>query len=328
MHKPSCIKHNILLADKTWFATGGPAQYYAEPTTLHEFQAALVYAQHNNLPVFMLGEGANILISDAGYAGLVIRPQLNTIVHEKEYVIAQAGVSFADLITYCLEHQLLGLEEFSGIPGTVGGSVFINIHYFQYLLSNFLVGARVIHKKTGAIKEVDNAWFNFGYDYSTLHKQEYYLFDATFKLTPCDQLQAAYARGRSVEIIRHRNNRYPNKGTCGSFFRNFHNDEVTLVSNGKKMIYVAYYLDKIGIKGQLSIGDACVSYQHANMIVNQGNATSTDIISIARAMQEKVWDHFNVLPQPECQLIGFEDYPLLTVSSEPQAQHQYPPVHP
>jgi UDP-N-acetylmuramate dehydrogenase len=99
--------------------------------------------------------------------------------------------------------------------------------------------------------------------------------------------------------------------TCGSFFRNFHNHEVSLVSNGKKMIFVAYYLDKIGIKGQLKVGDAIVSYQHANMLINQGNATSTDIITLACTMQKMVKDHFDIVPQPECRLIGFKEYPLL-----------------
>jgi len=78
------------------------------------------------------------------------------------------------------------------------------------------------------------------------------------------------------------------------------------------MIYVAYYLDKIGVKGSLQKGGAIVSYQHANMLVNQGTATSTDIIVLARAMQEMVQKEFGILPQPECRLIGFKEYPLLT----------------
>ncbi len=77
------------------------------------------------------------------------------------------------------------------------------------------------------------------------------------------------------------------------------------------MIFVAYYLDKLGIKGELSIGDAVVSFQHANMIVNRGEATSDDIAALARTMQSLVKEQFGIVPQPECQLIGFRDYPLL-----------------
>lgn len=342
------IKSGVPLADKNWFKTGGSAKYYCEPQSELEFQEALAYARTRNLEIFVLGEGANILISDEGFDGLVIKLRLNYICpsidsgrtekkefsqnytlpkelndnpksvrpeliegHSEIFLTVGAGVSMHDLILYCLDHNILGLEEFSGIPGTVGGSVYINLHYFQFLLAQFLVSARVINKKTGEITTVDNDWFEFGYDFSTLHKHEHYLIDATFKLKTATDLEVAYARGRRAEIIRHRESRYPKQGTCGSFFRNFHDNEVTCMSGGKKMIYVAYYLDKIGVKGQLHVGDAQVSYQHANMLVNNGAATSNDLISLARKMQELVFEQFGVLPQPECELVGFKEYPLI-----------------
>ena len=263
-----------------------------------------------------MGEGANVLISDEGIQGLVIRPQLQTIsTHvidtQHTLVTAGAGVSFDALIQHCLAHNLIGLEEFSGIPGTVGGSVFINIHYFEFLLSNFLTHALVVHKETGHIKSVDNTWFNFGYNQSKLHEHTYYLVQATFKVKSVTQLEAAYARGRSVEIIRHRAKRYPTSHTCGSFFRNFYPEEVPYETAGKKIIFVAYYLDKIGVKGHLSVGDAIVSYQHANMLVNRGSATTTDIITLARTMQELIKKEFGIIVQPECRLMGFKEYPLL-----------------
>lgn len=305
------IQHNISLADKNWFKTGGSAKYYCEPQSELEFQKALAYARTRNLEIFVLGEGANILISDEGFNGLVIHPKLKNISMNGIEITAGAGISMHNLILYCLDHNILGLEEFSGIPGTVGGSVYINLHYFQFLLAQFLVSARVINKKTGTIETVNNDWFEFGYDFSTLHKHEHYLIDATFKLKTATDLEVAYARGRRAEIIRHRESRYPKQGTCGSFFRNFHDNEVTCISGGKKMIYVAYYLDKIGVKGQLRVGDAQVSYQHANMLVNNGAATSHDLISLARKMQELVFEQFGVLPQPECELVGFKEFPLI-----------------
>jgi len=309
------IQKNIPLADKTWFATGGSARFFAQPTNAREFQDALTFAHTHNLPIFILGLGANILMSDEGFDGLVIRPQLTAITpcslsNNELLVTAGAGVTMHNLINYCLENNISGLEEFSGIPGTVGGSVYINLHYYEFLLEHFLHNARVINKKTGVVEEVTSDWFNFGYDHSKLFEQEYFLIDATFKLKKITQMEAAYARGRSVEIIRHRLKRYPATNTCGSFFRNFHPHEVTLESNDKKIIYVAYYLDKVGIKGTLAVGDALVSHQHANMIVNKGSATSTDIITLARVMQEMVQDAFGIVPQPECQLIGFTHYPL------------------
>ena len=302
------------LYTKTWFQTGGPARWHCAPQTVPAFQEAIVWARTHDLPIFILGEGANILISDDGFPGLVIRPELHDVTFaphgDYTHVTAQAGASFDQVIQTCLDNNLIGLEEFSGIPGTVGGSVYINIHYFQYLLDQFFVCARIIDAYTGDIHTVDTDWFQFGYDQSKLQDKQYYLVDATMQVTPATSYQTAYAQGRRDEIIRHRDKRYPNGGTCGSFFRNFTEDEVSLYYNGKKMIFVAYYLDKIGVKGALCHGGAMVSPQHANMLVNYKHATSHDIITLARTMQEKVYKEFNILPQPECQLIGFPEYPL------------------
>lgn len=312
---PIVIQSNISLHDKNWFKTGGAARFFIEPSDAYSFQYALNFAQQHKLAIFMLGSGANILISDDGFDGLVIRPQLNniTIIFETDsevHVQAGAGVTMPDLINWCLDHGILGLEEFSGIPGTVGGSVFINLHYFEFLLSQFLISAEIINTETHLISSVDNAWFNFGYNTSALHHNKHYLVNATFKLKKGNAEQIAYARGRHKEIIRHRAQRYPQSGTCGSFFRNFYPHEVTLEQHGKKIIWVAYYLDKIGVKGSLRIGNAAVSYQHANMIVNLGNATSQDIISVAQQMQQLVYNQFGILSQPECRLIGFDKDPL------------------
>lgn len=313
---PVFIQKNISLADKNWFKTGGQARFYCEPINEEEFKAAVVFARNSNLPIFVLGTGANILISDAGFDGLVIRPTLNkfSILTKDSHfslVTAQAGVDFGNLIDFCLKNNLVGLEEFSGIPGTVGGSVYINIHYFEFLLSHFLVKARVLDTLDATIVEVDNAWFEFGYDQSKLFDKRFYLVDATFSVRNVSDLEAAYARGRSHEMTRLRNRRYPTSNTCGSFFRNFHNDEVSLEVNGKKMIFVAYYLDKLGIKGALRCGNAIVSHQHANMFVTLPGATSTDVVQLAQTIQEMVKKEFGIVPQPECQLIGFKEWPLL-----------------
>jgi UDP-N-acetylmuramate dehydrogenase len=307
---------NVPLTNKNWFGTGGPARFYCEPISATQFQEAIVYANTHNLEIFILGQGANILISDDGFDGLVIRPLLQNITilsHDDTIALvrADAGVTMPNLIEYCLNNNIIGLEEFSGIPGTVGGSIYINLHYFEFLLANFLESAEILHKKNGTLHTVDAQWFNFGYNDSQLHKKDYFLVNATFKLTCATGEKTAFAQGRKTEIIRHRAHRYPQVRTCGSFFRNFFNDEVSLKIDNKKIIFVAYYLDKIGIKGCLRSGDAIVSPQHANMIVNLGTATSTDIIALAREMQNLVYNKFGILPQPECQLIGFKKYPLL-----------------
>jgi len=308
----SLIQENIPLADKNTFQTGGKARFYTEPTSAETFVRALEFAQNNNLEIFVLGGGANILISDEGFKGLVIRPALKNITFKdidgiNNMVTAGSGVSIDDLIKCCFKNNVIGLEEFSGIPGTVGGSVYINLHYYEFLLEQFLVKATLINKKTFEIITVDTAWFNFGYDQSKLQEKDYFVVDATFKLKNVDDLTIAHAQGRYQEIVRHRQRRYPYKNTCGSFFRNFHPEEVTQTE--KQLIYVAYYLDQLGIKGQLSVGGAIISHQHANMIVCK-NGTSSDIIKLTQKMQQMVYDAYKIKPQPECQLIGFEINPF------------------
>jgi len=307
------IQENISLADKNWFKTGGTAKFYCEPTTPQEFAQALSFAKKNTIETFILGQGANILISDDGVDGLVIRPMLKEFSIQKldehtTLVKAGSGTVFHDLILQCLDYGLTNLEEFSGIPGTVGGSVYINLHYYEFLLEQFIVSAQIICKKTQEIITIDPSWFKFGYDSSKLQDKNYFLLSATFRLKPATDMEIAFARGRRQEIIRHRERRYPQLGTCGSFFRNFLPEE--LENTGNKLIYVAYYLDKIGVKGELCVGDAIVSYQHANMLVNKGKATSSDLIKLAQIMQQKVFEQFGIRPQAECQLIGFKQKPL------------------
>jgi len=312
------IKKNIPLNDKNWFATGGPAKLFAEPTNQQEFAQLLVYAQKNNENIFVLGGGANVLISDEGFDGLVVRPKIETISHktidDKTVIVsAGSGVQMPKLINYCLQNNILGLEEFSGIPGTIGGAVYNNMHYFQFCLSDFFSGGTIINKNTGTIEKKPKEWFSMGYDDSKLHDKKKYLINAQFKLKKATDLETAYAKGRNKEMIRHRHARYPTARTCGCFFRNFAPEEVklTIAGTDRKMIYVAYYLDKLGVKGELTIGEAVVSHQHANMLVNKGGATSADLIALARKMQEMVYKKFGILPQPECELVGFKQYPLL-----------------
>jgi len=310
------IEPSVSLADKNWFKTGGFAEYFAEPRTAEEFQILLHTAKTQALAVTLIGEGANMLVSDEGIKGLVVRPHLKTITltefdNEHTLVTAGSGVSFGELIAWCLERGLSGLEEFSGIPGSVGGAVFINIHYFEFLLGHYIVGGQVIEKETGKLLTVDHHWFQFGYNTTRLHDGNHYLISATFKLKKVDEKTAAYAQGRSQEMIRHRAKRYPTSHTCGSFFRNFTEQEVAHTS--KQLRFVAYYLDKLGLKGELSVGGAQISHQHANMIVNRGTATTNDIISLARTMQKLVYEEFGIVPQPECRLMGFTQYPLLSI---------------
>jgi len=310
------FQNNVSLASYNWFQTGGSAQTFCEPESVDDYLKAMQSDESDSL--FVLGEGANILIADSGFAGLVLHPKNNDIqiLDDKSngssaIIRAGAGTLVQQLIDFSLAHNLSGLEVFSGIPGTVGGAVYINLHYFEALLSEYLVRGHILHRESHELSWVDNKWFQFGYDQSRLHQKDYLLVEAEFRLQKVSEIESAYARGRRDEIIRHRNRRYPQSHTCGSFFRNFSPEEVNLEINDRPMIYVAYYLDKLGVKGELKSGGAQVSTKHANMLVTDDSATSEDVVNLARKMQKMVYEEFGIIPQPECQLIGFREYPLM-----------------
>jgi len=308
------INKNVSLKDKNWFKVGGSAAYFCEPANAQEFHKAFLFAKNQNLELEIIGKGANLLISDEGFDGLMVRSGMRSLSSETNSITVGSGVEIQDCIDFALENNLIGLEEFAGIPGTIGGAIYINIHYFQFFLGDHLTKATVMNKKTLEIKTVDKDWFAFGYDSTKLMKKETILLDATFSLTKTTDIETAYAKGRRDEIVRQRNSRYPTSNTCGSFFRNFEQHELKNVTNPKKLIFVAYYLDKLGIKGELNHGGATVSTKHANMIVNKGNATASDIVTLARKMQEAVFDAFQIIPQSECQFIGFKEHPLHRVN--------------
>ncbi len=312
---PMVIEKNVPLRNKNWFNTGGAARFYCAPTTPDSFGEALSWASGAGVGLHVLGLGANTLVSDDGFDGLIIQPHLVDVScaafgNDSWCVRAGAGVTMADLIALCLDHHALGLEDFGGIPGSVGGSVYNNLHYFERSLADFLKSAVIIDRATGVWRDVDASWLELGYDHSKLHEKNFFLVSATFALARGTEKDVAYARGRHAEIVRHRSKRYPTSRTCGCFFRNFHPHEVENVSGGKKLVYAAYYLDNVGVKGDLQRGKAGVSYQHANMIVAQDGATSADIIAVARVMQERVYERFGIVLQPECELVGFASFPL------------------
>lgn len=315
----SMLEEQVSLKAYTWFQVGGAARYFARPKNEAEFQALIGFKKREQILLHILGQGANSLISDEGFSGIVLLLQLKEMkmmdyTDDQSLLVVGAGCSVEEVINYMLDQKLVGLEEFSGIPSSIGGALFINLHYFQFLISQFVFQAKVYDVTKEEILIVDNAWFCFGYDDSTLKRNTHYiLLEATFLLKKASNQEIAFARGRSVEIIRHRKSRFPYEKTCGCFFKNFSKDQDGLMlSEGKKIVAAGYYLDQLGIKGTLKRGNSFVSSKHANMITHNGGGTATEIIEIARIMQQKTFEKFGLFLEPECALIGFDRYPLWT----------------
>lgn len=319
--KLAIIREQVDLKQYNWFGVGGLAHYFSEPKTVEELTEVVNWAKIHSLPARLLGQGANVLISDEGFNGLIIKLALLDIVHEDydtEFVLlsASAGCSLEAVIAYMFDRaKCVGLEEFSGIPSSIGGALFINLHYFEFLISMFVFTATVYDIKNAEIKIVDREWFQFGYDDSTMKRdRNFILINATFKLKKANELAIAFAKGRNVEIIRHRKSRFPYEKTCGCFFKNFSAEDENVIVNGegKKIFAAAYYIDQLGLKGTLYKGHSFISPKHANMITHDGEGTATEIIEIARVIQREVFKGFRLCLEPECELIGFDNYPLYT----------------
>lgn len=317
-----CIQENVCLKKYNWFELGGIARYFAEPENISDLKAIINFSNTQNLPIKLLGLGANVLISDYGYQGIIIKLDNKNICHEyleneTGLLHADGGCTIEELIKYSLNKAFLfGLEEFSGIPSTVGGALFINLHYFAFLISQFVHSAKIYDTIEKKIITVDANWFEFGYDTSKVKEnKQYIILSASFLLKRNTALYAEYAKGRSLEITRHRQNRYPYQKTCGCFFKNLSPAQAPMGPEGKKILSAGYYLDKVDVRGELKKNNCSVSSRHANMMIHNGAGTASDIIAIAKIMQKKVFDRYGILLEPECELIGFDEYPLYTLST-------------
>ena len=295
------ILENVPLKSYTNFKIGGPALFFCEPGDTDEIVESLGFAREKNVPVFILGLGANILVSDNGFPGLVIRQQNQRIWSQGNVITAQAGATIEKLIGAALAENLVGLEDFSEIPSTVGGSLYINLHYFDAFIGTLARSALVLNKSTLEMQEVDQSWFRFDYDDSKLKTgRDYILLQASFELEKVDDYRKHEAIGKSREITRTRQRRYPSEPSVGSIFQNLREEE----KHDLPTRSVAYLIDVCGLKGK-RIGDAMLSHRHANMIVNTGDARAANVLELADVVKQHVKERFGVDLRFEMQLVGF-----------------------
>lgn len=294
---------NVVLKPYTNFRIGGLARFFCEPKNTKEIISSLEFAKEKNLPVFVLGLGANILISDNGFQGLLIRQQNKKIRVKDNTITAEAGTTIDSVINIALKENLVGIEDFSGIPSTIGGALYINLHYFDAFIKSFVSSALVLNKNTLKVEKVDSNWFNFDYDNSRLKTdRNYILLEATLKLRRVNDYQKFEAVGKSKEIIRTRQYKYPSEPSVGSIFQNLSKDEQKEYNLPTRS--VAYLIDLCGLKGK-RIGDAMLSHKHANMIVNVGDAKASDVLKLAEIIRETVREKFQIDLRFEMELVGF-----------------------
>lgn len=289
-------QQNILLAPYTTFHIGGPADYFTVVHDLSELKEAVEWAKKNNTEYFLLGSGANILVSDKGFRGLVIKNEATAYEFDGNILIAQSGATIANLIELSKKESLSGLEDFAGIVSTVGGALWQNLHFLNFdrsktvYIADILEGASILHEN-GSTAEVDKAYFQFGYDQSVLHKSKDIVLSATFRLFP---LPAEKIQETINANILWREKKHPkNAPNCsaGSIFKK-------IEGQGAGRL-----IEKVGLKGKI-IGGAQISDVHANFIVNLGNATSQDVVDLIRLVQTTVMEQLHLDLEPEISFVG------------------------
>jgi UDP-N-acetylmuramate dehydrogenase len=286
------VKKDITLAPYTTFKIGGPARFFAIAKSKKELVCLIKIASKYNIPYVILGSGANTLISDNGYNGLVIVAKNNNIDIEEEKITAGAGVSLGQLVTTAVKNGLTGIECWAGIPGTVGGSIYGNMGIPQIKnaeMSDFIVSVTVI--KNGNIKEIKNTECEFGYRTSAFKKTDDIIIEATLKLNKSRNVKESLEKMRAYQKkkILEQPLQVP---SSGCMFKN---------PKGKS---VGKLVDDLGLKG-VKCGGAEISKVHGNFILNTNNAKAEDVKALMDKVKRAIKKEYGLDVEEEVNLIGF-----------------------
>lgn len=296
---PDRLRREVPLAALTTFKVGGPAEWFFEARGSGELTTALALARDASIPVTLLGGGSNVLVSDRGVRGLVIRPRGGEIRQAGEATVeADAAVSLNGLVRWTILRGLAGLEAWAGTPGTVGGAMAGNAHFERRLIGDLVVGVTVA-TRAAEVAVHPAAAMDFGYDRSRLQTSGEVLLSATFRVERGDP-QALRARAR--ESLAYRKRTQPlDTPSAGCVFQNpLHGRD--RVPDGIPWSAGAL-VDRAGLKGK-AIGGAKVSASHGNFIVNEGDATAADIRHLVDLCRAEVKERFGVELREEIVYLG------------------------
>lgn len=317
---PNRIRVNEPMSAHTTFKIGGPAQFYIDISSTDELVEAVNCARKLGLPVFIFGGGSNIIVSDKGFKGLVIKNNCRRfelmklsgkikkingkrkVNLEKAMVFAQSGVVMNQLVRFTIEEGLGGLEYQLGLPGTVGGALYMNSNFPKKgaYVGDCVLKALLLTKE-GDIKEVDSGYFKFAYDKSILQETGEIVLSVIFKLTPADK-KTLWERG--MEALNYRTETQPKGASAGCTFRNISIVDAIRVPTPQRITSAGFLIDKAGLKGK-RIGDAMISDLHANFILNMGSAKAGNVVDLVDLMKQEVYKKFGVKLALEVKTVGF-----------------------
>jgi UDP-N-acetylmuramate dehydrogenase len=283
------------LSDLNTFGTGGAARLFLEIRSPEELSGVVKVAAKFSIPVFMLGGGSNVLVSDDGYDGIIIRNSIMGMERDRSRITCGAGEKLQSLVDFAAENGLSGLEFAAGIWGTVGGAIFGNAGAYGGEIGSLLESALIVNGQGNARTEKAE-YLGFSYRSSRLGKTGELLARATFRLEEGNK--ATIAR-RVEEILLMREGKFPvSSNSAGCFFRN-------VPDGGRKYgkLSAGKLLEEVGAKN-MAFGGAHVFENHANILINDGSAKSEDIKRLADLLKAKVKHKFGIELREEVILLG------------------------
>lgn len=285
-----CVLVNEPMKNHTSFKTGGPADVYIKADKAENIVKAIKILKEENIPYFIIGNGSNLLVSDRGMEGVIIEvgSYMNKIKAEGNKIYAQAGALLSALSSCAAENSLTGLEFASGIPGSVGGAVFMNAGAYDGEIKDVILSADVIDKD-GNIIRINKDELEFSYRHSSVEEKGYIIVGAEFGL---ENGEADHIKNKMADFAARRRNKQPlNFPSAGSTFKR------------PEGYFAGKLIEDSGLKGKM-IGKAQVSEKHAGFIINTGGATSDDIIGLIDYCIKTVYNKYNVTLTPEVRIIG------------------------
>jgi UDP-N-acetylmuramate dehydrogenase len=286
---------NEPMAAHTSFGVGGPAEFYVEPRSAAAMVAAVRMLRAGDVPMVVLGAGTNVLVSDLGVKGAVVcsYPGLSRLRVSGSRIVAAAGVLLGRLCHAAADAGLSGLEAMAGIPGTLGGALFMNAGANGTTIGDLVETAAVLGPD-GQVHHVRSDELDFGYRWSNLREKGWWVLEATLSLSASNM---AKVHESAYGALQQRCAKQPVASpSAGSIFKRPPGD------------YAGRMVEEAGAKG-LRVGGAEISGKHANFIVNVGGATAADVVALIREAQRRAFEQFGVWLEPEVCMIGegFED---------------------
>lgn len=306
------FRENVSLKEFSNYKIGGPARYFFVPKTLAETIAGVEKAKKEKLPIFILGGGTNLLISDKGYPGLIVKPEIMVLERRGNNVRVGAGVSVADLLSFLINEELSGLEWAGGLPGTVGGAIRGNAGAFGGEIKDVIKEVVSLDVHGLASKKYSNKESNFTYRSSIFKERDgkEVILEATLELKEGDK--EAIRKGIQ-EKIDFRNTRHPMEfPSLGSTFKNVdvkklpkevaEKFEDKIKQDPFPVLPTAVLLSEAGLKG-IKEGGAMFSPKHPNFIVNTEGATAEDVEKLIAIAKKTVKEKFGVTLEEEIQRV-------------------------